>query len=95
MWNSNPMGSVMQSRSLGCEEKSRDGCPPECHIKRGLVYAKDEWGVNAVRESAPGMAFLALSCQWEPELGFSSGVDFQVPDMSSLLSLSSTCYFLS
>jgi len=57
--------------SLGRKGKSRDACPPEWHIKCGLVYGKDEWDVNAAREGALGwVILLVLSCRGSPSWAF-------------------------
>ena len=56
------LGQCNAITESGPQGKSREASPPECHIRCGPVYGKDEWGVNAAREGALGwVASLAPS----------------------------------
>lgn len=84
-------GNAIPESGLG--RRSRDGCPPERHIKYGLDSGQDEWGVSAPGKVPLAGGSLPLSCQWEPWLGFTRATGFSTPEMSSMLLLSPKCYF--
>lgn len=84
MWKSLPKGSAVQSES-GLGWKSRNAGPQNITSKAPIMFPKE----GALGWWPPG----SLGCPWEPRLGFTSCMAFQVPVMPRLLLLSSKCYF--